>query len=568
MRKLHFGIVGVCLLCLTFLSSCIDNSYDLDNFSDDVFLRTEQVIPAGSSIIKASDLLREIDVEGVHVDADGLIYFQYDTISTINIEPFSFSLDKDTTRFPISKLFEGMTGYIPLMTGYIPLIKGTSKELPAELPIRIDEETGEGRIDTIYIKHADIDFIINTNVSGLLDHLSLDIAVPSNIPNGDYTWDQTHHKGTITVNNSKIDLTGSDILNFKCKITQTENASIYIDEDSYIEIICSVNSLRYEKIFGFFKSRNAQIEHTTLGIGLYDEKDVEYSLFVADPRIRVTASSNAGVPLTTTIESLKARKTTGSSVDAIFTNGTKSWSLHMEPSDIVGKEIMAMKDSFDSKNGCIDKLINSTPDSIDLETGFFINGEKTSADQNPYFLLDSTYVKLGISAFIPCWMNKGSFIVLRDTIEDVDIYEDVNDYEKDDYEIESAEIYIEINNRMPLHANIDVSFLEEDSLASNYTDSIIVYKEIQNKKLKQNITVDAAPVSPQTHLVNGTKSTRKVIEVDKSMVKDIKRIKRIQLIYNVRVPDASESVKVTGSNTIETKAYVHAKGNYSSKKDK
>ena len=561
MRKLHFSALGVGLLSLACLNSCVDDSYDLDNMSDDIYIPIEQVVPIGHSVINAGDLLKEVEIDGLHSAEDGLIYFQYDTITRIDLNPFRFSLDEHSSKHLLSELLDVDRFNEFKVLQYIPSVDLSAG---AELPIVFDDESGEGEIDTIVINHADVDFKINSNIPGINDKMML-IVDTRDYPGCDYTWDNVHKKGTVTFNNSKLDLTKSQTIPFKCTIKITDNVPFELQEDSYIEIVTNLNWMRYDRICGFMKAKETQIETNSLSIDLFNEEDMSYNIKFTDPHLRINITSNAGVPIDASIEELKARKIDGSSVDGLF-NGNKKYPLHLSASNVVGKEVLALKEEFDAQNCNVADLLNSSPDTLDVTNGFLINGPKLSADQKPYFILDSTYVNLGLTAYIPFWLNKGSNIIQRDTLDE-ELFDALVDYEESDFEVDSAIIYLEVNNKMPLKVNVVATFLEDDSLASNYADSIYVYKEIKNPKLRKTIDVKAAPVLPQTHKVYAPQSSRVAIYADKSMVKDLKRTKKILLTYTIDVPDSSESVILNTYNTIEAKGYVSIKGAVDTEKD-
>lgn len=562
MKKIYLFVSALLALAI---SSCIDDSYDLDNFSDDLYIPIEQVVPVGSSVVTVADLLKEMELEGLHESSDGLIYFQYDTVSSFYVNSLEFELEKDTTKLDLSEIFP-----VGLLLPDIELKQGISME--ARLPIVFSDETGEGRIDSAEIRRASVDFKVVSNVPGLLDVLDLKVTMPENIKSAQSVsplfWNKRKSEGSLILENVWLDLSKSDTLVFDCQfILDGQLPLSKIKEDSYIEIVCSANELSYKRLYGFFVAHTTQVDSSSMGIDIYEEEDVDYSLSLADPRLEIRAWTNSGVPINVGVESLVARNNSGKKEVAKFANGASRYTLTLNPSTKEGEEVLGMNVVFDGKNGSIDKLINSAPDTVDVATSFFVNGDEGSAEKS-YFLLDSTYVRLGISAIVPMWMNAGSFIGINDTIEDLDIYQDIVDYEKEDYEVEEATLYLEVENGLPLKTRVDFSFLKEDTIRTSSGLSYLSLAEITDEKFKQNVELDPAVLDEDTHMALKPVKNLVKIDVDKTMLDDIKKIKHIAVKYRVEVPVASSSVKVYSQNIIKAKAYVHVKGNYSSGDDK
>lgn len=576
MSKLCFPLIS--LLGFS-LFSCVDDRYDLGNISDDIYLPIEQVFPVGSSQVAMVDLLRELDLEGLHEDADGLIYFQYDTVSSFDLNSFEFEMSEDTTRFTVSDLFNlpslpSLPGGMSLPT--LPDIDiNESFPFVAKVPIAFSDETGEGRIDSADIRQISFDFQFSSNIPGLLTILDLDVSLPENIKNGSgkpiFSWNNRLAKGSLSLEDVWLDLTKSDTLYFDCLFTIDGKLPLSsINEESYIEVISSINTMKYNKLYGFFVSHTTQTDTSSMGIDIYTEENIDYSLSLVDPRIEVKAWTNSGVPVSVGIESLVARTNEGAREVAKYANGSTSYVLTMSPASAEGEEVLGMHEVFNKRHGGIDRLVNCSPDTIDVATSFFINGKEGSAKKS-YFLLDSTYVRLGITAVVPIWMNAGSFITMRDTIKDIDIYQDVVDYEEEDYEIEEATVYLEVENGLPLKAEVDFSFIREDTIKDyengRFVDKLLL-SEIKNERLKQNVKLEPATLDEDTHMALKPVSNLVKIVADKSMLEDIKKIRHIGVQYKVEVPVASASVKVYSQNLIKAKAYVHVKGNYSTGSDK
>lgn len=558
MRKFY---LFVSLVVGSFLSSCVDDSYDLDHFSDDLYIPIQQVLPVGSSVVTVKDLLNELDMKGLNAEADGLVYFQYDTVTSFNIQSFDFELDKDTSRLDFSEIFPvGVSLPDLTLLQKIPLV--------AKLPITFSDTVGQGRLDSAEFKRVHVEMQIQTNVPGLLDALDLKVSMPKNLDirgRVSVEWDKRTKKAELIMEDVWADLSKSDTLYFDClAIVDGIIPLSQINEESYIEVVTSGTDLSYKRLYGCFVAQTEQSELSSIGIDVYDQEEgVKFDVDVVDPRLEVKVWTNSGVPINVGIESLVAFNNKGDREIGKFADGSSRYTLTMKPSLVEGEEVLGMNEVFDRRNGSIDKLINCTPDTVNVETTFFVNGKETGAER-PFFLLDSTYVRLGVSAIVPIWLNAGSYISVLDTIKDIDIYEDVVDYEKEDYEVEDIALFLEVENGMPLVAEVDFTFLQEDTIRTEAGMSFVTTSELKDERFKQNIKLEAASLDNETNMA--LKPVKNVIRIDadKTMLDDIKKIKHIVVSYKVQVPVASASAKVYSHNLIKAKAYAQVKGNFSS----
>jgi len=76
------------------------------------------------------------------------------------------------------------------------------------------------------------------------------------------------------------------------------------------------------------------------------------------------------------------------------------------------------------------------------------------------------------------------------------------------------------------------------------------------KKLK----VGAASVNPATNVVNQTTKINSKIELDNTMLDEIKQFKHLIVSYKVDVNSNASSVKVTSDNFLQVKMNFYLKG--------
>ncbi len=138
---------------------------------------------------------------------------------------------------------------------------------------------------------------------------------------------------------------------------------------------------------------------------------------------------------------------------------------------------------------------------------------------------------------------------LADTVENVNL----GDLIENDFSLDKAVIYFDLENGLPLDVNVNFSFL--DSL----NNPVI----IETPKLKEDLKVlkiEAASVNPATNLVNKTTKANLKIELDNTMTDEIKQFKHLIVNYKVNVDSGENSVKVTADNFLQAKMNFYLKG--------
>ena len=432
----------------------------------------------------------------------------------------------------------------------------------------MDDENGAGRIDEIHIKEGFLKFHIESNA---FDAEALYIKRVS-IPYKELRpWDK---------NNGAIYLNISDqVLQFPkdgyvvtCEIaTTSEYAGKDIpltSKDVKIKVVMEESKLTYYKIKGSFKSNVEQIESTDFYINLYDD-NLDFDLNVIDPKLNISGVTNCGIPLECSVKSLVAKHKTKiasekDSIFAIFRKGTplESKSFKFEDfkfADENKPEIDAFTELFDKQNGSLDEIFNYMPDSISVRCGIRINADPESGVS--YFLLDSTYVDLNIHAEVPLQIGNGSYITIKDTVDGIDIVEDVTDYQDGNFKFDDVEIFLEFENELPLEGTVTAKFCRADSVNGK-----VVLTHIENTKLDQTVKIPAAQIDANSgHMISATPSKKKIVVSD-DMIEDIKKINAVDFTYKIKVPKGTvNGVVLTKDCGMSAKVYSHLKANISNK---
>lgn len=553
-------LLALALMTAGFVS-CTDDSYDLDNISNDFRIGLNEYLPIASSEVKLKDILSEFKTEYISENPEGILTFEFDTVNRVNVKPIEIAFKESSYEFDLVA-----KNLVTISNNVIPADPKFVVEFPINLSV--DDENGAGRIDEIHIKEGFLKFHIESNA---FDAEALYIKSVS-IPYKELRpWDK---------NNGAIYLNISDqVLQFPkdgyvvtCEIaTTSEYAGKDIpltSKDVKIKVVMEESKLTYHKIVGSFKSNVEQIESTDFYINLYDD-NLDFDLNVIDPKLNISGVTNCGIPLECSVKSLVAKHKTKiasekDSIFAIFRKGTplESKSFKFEDfkfADENKPEIDAFTELFDKQNGSLDEIFNYMPDSISVRCGIRINADPESGVS--YFLLDSTYVDLNIHAEVPLQIGNGSYITIKDTVDGIDIVEDVTDYQDGNFKFDDVEIFIEFENELPLEGTVTAKFCRADSVNGK-----VVLTHIENTKLDQTVKIPAAQIDANSgHIISATPSKKKIVVSD-DMIEDIKKINAVDFTYKIKVPKGTvNGVVLTKDCGMSAKVYSHLKANISNK---
>lgn len=553
-------------------SSCIDDSYDLDNISTDAHLDYEVYLPLAHSSVTMTDLLGKIkeDISEIEEREDGLIYFVYDTITSFELDPiklevkdytYTTTLDLALPSFDSNVIPSGMTE---------PGIKaGEVLKFPFEVPLEIDDHSGTGRIDKVDVKKATFKFSLGpSTINDLGRKVRLELEIPSGVVEGGLesksSWNPSTGVLSLVLDESKLNLNSAK-LNLVCKIIATENIPVReLGENVDISILSEKAKIEYHTIYGAFKSAEAQMNRADLGIDIFHEKSVKYNLIVMDPSFSMDVYTNCGIPLKAEISSLLYKNVEGEEFLSTFRNNETFYSYEFNYSNKEHSKVKAFSDEFDRNHGSLDKVFNSHPDSILMDCKFTLNGDPE--DGKTFFLHDTTFVETHLNAEIPFWVGNDSYIIAEDTIDGIDILSELEDYQEEDYSIDVAEVFLEFDNRLPLDAYVIAKFFQVDTVNVDGKETLRK-TPIDEINLDQNIKLEPAVVDQTTGKVLYSTHTKKNIKLVGAQVDDLKKLGEVVLYYKVSVPSGSNGVKITGDCALSAKAYAHAKASITIKND-
>ena len=567
-----------CLLKKVFLfigllfgaSSCVDDSYDLDNMSNDMYLNYETYMPLAHSTVTVSDLLKKIDIDEVEEREDGMVYFVYDTTASFLLNPIKLELKQYKYTTTVSSALPSFDSSVipPGMSG--PGIKaGEVMNFPVDVQIEIDEKTGTGRIDKVLVKKATFKFQLSSKgIPDLNKKVRLEVDVPGSIVSGGLDnklfWDAEEGEASYILDDATLTL-DSDIIPVNFKLIALENIELTpSSEDIELSLVAKKTKIDYYTLYGAFTHTTAQREKAELAIDIFHNENIQYNLTVKDPRVRMDVYSNCGIPLKAEITSLVSKNVEGGTYSSVFENGETTYKHRFDYAKVENTVEKAFSEVFDKNNGSIDKLFNNHPDSLFINCSYVIDGPIESGIT--YFLQDTTTIQTRVTAEVPFWLGSDSYITSQDTIKGIDIFDELEDYQKEDYSIEVAEIFIDFENRTPLDAYVSAQFIEVDTVIVNGEETV-ERKVIDSVNLDQTVKLAPAVVDPVTSKVISPSSSNKSIKVFGAQVEDLKKIDEIILNYKVGISAGESGVKISGDCSLSAKAYARIKANITVKND-
>lgn len=545
-------LLALALMTAGFVS-CTDDSYDLDNISNDFRIGLNEYLPIASSEVKLKDILSEFKTDYISEDEEGVLTFKFDTVNRVQVKPIEVIFKNNVFEYDLLS-----SGALTLENNVIPGNNFRALTIPFPINVSIDDASGKGKINEIYVKEGYFRFHIESENVDVSNIYISDVSIGKLLDINGGTTIYSLSDEILKFDEGGLKLTCVvDVLDAK-KDIQIKGA------DAKIKIVMEESKLSYHKIVGSFKSNVEQIESTDFYINLYDD-NLDFDLNVIDPKLTITGMTNSGIPLACSVKSLVAKHKTKKaskkdSVVAVFRDGRQSFDFKFLNSTVEGKEEKAFEEEFDKDNGSLDTIFSFMPDSVSVKCGIRINADPESAV--PYFLLDSTYVDLNIHAEVPLKIGNASFITIKDTVDGIDIVEDITDYQNGDFKLDDAEIFIEFENALPLEGEIIARFCKADTAANGD----VVLTHLENTKLDQTVKIPAAKIDVNGGYITKATPSKKKIKVSDDMVEDIKKINAVDFTYKIKVPKgAVNGIVLTNNCGMSAKVYSHLKANISNK---
>jgi hypothetical protein len=524
--------------------SCIDDNYDLNEFSSDKELKTSLVGPIGESRISIKDLLMKMDVDSTTIkeySGDKLLYFYYDALSRIDINPLEINIEG------FRKEFVG-NGDIDLQN-----LAGGRMVFDEELNFDINQDSEFGVIDSILVRNTLLEIDFSSTIPDLLNELlDIEITIPDQIKLPDGRKSITISKPgnsseIISLDGAILDFTKGTTFDFEFEAT-VQPGSITLTEGSRLEIGCRISGgkLLYKQIWGI-GDFEPQPRKESMSIDLFEELAArDINLKLTDPRLFINGITNIGAPTTFVIDYVHARNIqNNTSLYAVFSeSGTQSYQIPFKWTEVEGVLGTSFEESFTNDAVNLSELIGISPDSLELQYTIEVGGEPSP--EGNYFITNDAFIALSWGLEIPTWFDGGSYIYLKDTLA-----VDLGSVFENDIALEKGVLYFDLENGLPFYVDVNLQFMEEDEIGN-----II---PINNPDLSKDIRMEAAKVDPVNKTVTQAVKTKEKFELNSTMQEDLKRVKHLQIYYKIQVQENVESAKITAKDFLKVKINAYLK---------
>lgn len=553
MRIKGFIITATAIILVLLSGSCDGymEQFNMDRLSDEIELHPSLAAPIAYGGFSLADILETLtDSAGlVSQTEDSLIYIYYaDTAYSLNAE--------DLISIPNHVVTETYIESDVNVVAWNALPVGSSQTFYKQELLEFNIEPDD-RIDSIMVKAG----ALNLEAYSQFKHSGELQVTSSNIidPNGDslnITFTISDTDGSF-MNNSTYDLAGYQItmdeisgsavavLHFNLTLLKSP-APITPGEEAGLR--CDFTDLEYDVVYGFIAERDITSLQESIDLGIFDQMDEVPDIYFADPQFNVAVHNSFGVPLSLSIDTLRARSfNDGSYTYLTFKNDTMNpFQIYAPSVEQMGSEITTER-YFNVETSNIDELIASVPDQIDFSFGASTGNPPGSSMQN--FLLDDSKMTLEVEVLLPMWLKTSGY-TLTDTLDIA-----FDSLLMNLSFLEEALFRLTTTNEWPLEIAVQIYFLDA---ANVKMDSLFS---------ERKVLLNAAPVNAQGELERSALQEHVVdVVLSAEDLEDLEGAKKMMLqAHAVTTDNGAVNVKFYSSYLLNYKLAIDADFNINSR---
>ncbi|MCW3806273.1 hypothetical protein OM074_11615 [Marinilabiliaceae bacterium D04] len=460
--KMHQLITAVFLSGICMLTSCEQDTINVDDIADEANRTYEFAGPLSNLHISVEDFLEEVDEEGwITKDAEGNLYYEFS-------EEYPFEIDDVYTLSDVNYSWY----YTPVELPSKSTLKASNALIPYDdvtytETITMSEDEGI-RLDRMIISGADLNLNINTpaglqadvkislpEVSKDGEILSTTFSVDGTPGNNTYSLQQSLAGYEIEFQQDEANPAG--IVNVVIEFT---NISLEIDPLSPaiptpVEVNFLITDIEPDVAFGYFDARPMDTESIDLEFDAFEDMNINSLVEFGNIWIDVNTSSTIGVPFEASINEISFLDTYSSTSktleldDNTFSVEAATYGNPVTPS-LANKVI-----SGDNSNILEMELGVFQPNRV---IGEIATNIVSSDPSQSYFISRTSEVNASVNIKIPLWF-KASQYARTDTV-DFNYVEEVGEGEDDDFteNFEEATIHLNMSNGIPFDIMMQVSF--------------------------------------------------------------------------------------------------------------
>ena len=402
--------------------SCIDKQYDLSDLdTDDITIGNDLTLPLGTGVISAGDIINVGDNDEITIDDAGNYVARYSGGIDVDMPG---GVGFGDSEFPESRLD------IPLVPGEHP------HDYPEDAEIELGESAVELNLTTDDIARLDSVLFDNRNGASRLglelsvDNLRLDggdaeMVFRASFPEGYRLAAETGQDGSFTGSEYTCtipmrELAGSqktvrlllqkavvgadDRIAYNASLRIKKGSSLSVSGSPGLRISGGISSPDFRVIYGLIDDNftAGQVDIATEGLDdLFDGDDNVLSF--ADPRIRLTAQSNIGIPLRASFAMTSVNDRSGATesvtVDRITMNAPGAYGQTAVSNIWLGASDRDVPAEYTFTACPVNDLIRISPDDIAIRTEVRTDTDLT--DSRACFYPKDAFARIAYTAEIP-----------------------------------------------------------------------------------------------------------------------------------------------------------------------
>lgn len=534
--KLHKSIVGILAALLAYsFNSCVDDSFDLSKISKEIELFGNSISgPVCKATLRMDSIVSRLGIDANTLSVeDGKYVFNY-----------SGSMD-------MSGLLSSIKNYsfpdISPVTTSIPLIDASKLPVPYNIPPV--ETTFSGttsidlpafsssliNVDSIELQNTVLQITpqcIGIDGANLGNCVSIAFAAEGNAAdyyiNGQKVTNWTIKMGeTCNLEIRKVRLANSsNSLKIKetvmINVKNSGDAVINKKEQTYMNIsIKLLNGMDFKVAYGKVTYSNSGKIDPISFTGLSDNIGEDAVLSIYNPTIKITETSNLGVPVNIDLNIGTANSKTVQT--KTLTNTAYTLLPAANPSQTVTNKIV-----IDKENGT-GELFKINPDQILLSYNF------STGTSSGSFISKNSEMNMAYNMKVPVQFGSDLKITMNETMKNP--FSDIPDIADNDST--KASLLFDVLNRIPLAMKLRVTALDENGTAL-FT--------------KESGTINAAsPIDPITGFASGVSESNPEIELTSEEIGKLNSTKQFKVEFIVSSSDQAQFVTIQPSDYIEIK---------------
>ncbi len=261
-----------------------------------------------------------------------------------------------------------------------------------------------------------------------------------------------------------------------------------------------------QDLIGFLGRQEIDISPGTIPIDLFDDRFLNGTIQLAEPKISARAENAFGLPVRIQIDILDAIRPNGETV-IIDASAIDQQDINYPSVNDIGTSEMT-EIFLDHTNSNLATVFNEEVTAVEYDLTAVINADNDSTITS--FLTDSSFFKIQVFVEVPVigsaknFSTEGTYgVSFADELEDIE-------------SIKEGEIKLIVDNGIPLEATVQVNFLDQNG---EVLDSLFQ---------EQRIIAAGAPIDA-TGFTRGTQETINFIPITANQIDAIERTEAIQV---------------------------------------